>query len=197
MVKRSLWGGAHKASRLHQSPNASTRCGEIDLREEFDRILFGGEGCTPHGVLLAVRHLRRETDGSPIPCVCKDKFTGEAEPGCSYCSGESYLWDEEWYIARSQYLGSDGGKGSRYRFTPAGETRSDTKVFFFRYNVPLKYGDKVVEMKLDIEGYPVTPYIREAIYKPQTIDFKRSDNGRVEYIAVSCLEKDALRSDVR
>ena len=50
-------------------------------------------------------------------------------------------------------------------------------------------------MRLDEEGALITPYTREAIYKPQTIAKMRSDNGRIEYYAVYCREEDALRHD--
>ena len=51
-------------------------------------------------------------------------------------------------------------------------------------------------MKLDEEGAVVVPYLRESIYEPQTIQKMRSDNGRIEYIALHCREDSAIRSDV-
>lgn len=196
MTKRSLFGSTGKTSRLYPASTLDRACHELDLRAEFDDLVFGSDGCIRHGQLLAVRHMRRTADGKRIACACKDKFSGECEPSCSYCYGESWLWDEQWYMGRVQYLGSDGGLGNRYRFSPGGEVRADTKIFYLRYDVPLKYGDKIIEMLLDEEGDPVVPYVREAIYKPQTIDRLRSDHGRIEFIAAYCLEKDAIRPDV-
>jgi hypothetical protein len=106
------------------------------------------------------------------------------------------LWDEFWYIGRAEFVGSDGGLGNRFRLLPPGELRGDSKVFFLRYDTPIAQGDKIVEMKLDDEGNPVVPYVRQVIYKPQTINRLRSDNGRVEFIAVYCLENDAIRLDI-
>jgi len=78
---------------------------------------------------------------------------------------------------------------------PPGGLRVDWRIFFVRYDTAIRYGDKVVEMKLDDEGEVVVPYVRESIYEPQTIQKFRSDNGRVEYIAIHCREDSAIRSD--
>lgn len=194
--------GSTSSSTLYTTSSSSSAgntafqlADEIDLRAEFDALMFGSGQDHRHGHPVAIRHLRRTTEGAPIACECKDLFSGEADPDCSYCSGEGWLWDEQWYICRSQYLGSEGGLANRYRHPEPGQIRADYKVFFFRYDVPLRYGDKIVEMLLDDDGNPVVPYVREAIYKPQTINKLRSDNGRAEFITVHCLERDAIRSD--
>ena len=187
MIKRNLYPGSFVYS--HSTSN------EVDLRQEFDNIVFGADGSVPKGRLLVVRHMRRDNNGRKIACTCKDEFSGGAEPDCPYCLGESFLWDEAWYMGRTQFLGTDGGLGNRYRLSPGGEIRADTKIFFLRYDVPLRYGDKIIEMLLDEEGQPVVPYVREAIYKPQTINRLRADHGRTEFIAAYCLEKDAIRPD--
>ena len=174
---------------------SSRAFGEIDLREEFDQLIFGDEDELRHGKLVLIRHLRREANGSAIDCTCKDKLTREADPDCSYCLGEGYLWDETWYMCRSQFTGADGGLSSRGRYMPPGEIRVDFKIFYFRYDTPIRYGDKIVEVLLDEEGEVVVPYIRESIYKPQTIDRLRSDNGRTEFITCYCREEDAIRPD--
>ena len=192
MIKRKFFSSGRTSSFFR---NVSSGTPEIDLRAEYDTLIYGDDGEIAHGHLLVIRHMRRDAQGKKIDCTCKQKFTGEAEPDCPYCLGEAYLWDEKWYVGRSQYLGSDGGLGNRYRFTPPGEIRTDTKVFFLRYDTPIRYGDKIIEMLLDEEGDPVVPYVRESIYKPQTINRLRSDHGRTEFITVYCLEKDAIRPD--
>ena len=189
-------GRGRTSSRIYTSSSLAGATNEIDLRDEFDKIVFGEDGEMRHGQLIVVRHMRRDANGKRIECSCKQEFGTESPSDCPYCQGEGYLWDESWYMGRVQFLGSDGGLGSRYRFAPPGEVRADTKLFFLRYDVPIKYGDKIVEMLLDEEGDPVVPYIRESIYKPQTINRLRSDNGRTEFIVAYCLEKDAIRPDV-
>lgn len=193
MANRPNLFGTSSTNRLFSITNNSAN--EIDLREQFDDLIFGSNTRVGKGHLLVIRHMRREADGKATACTCLDPMSFQCDPDCPYCLGEGYLWDETWYMGRSQFLGSDGGLGNRYRFLPPGEVRADTKVFFFRYDVPIQYGDKIVEMKLDSEGAPVVPYVRQAIYKPQAINALRGDNGRVEFHTIYCLEKDAIRSD--
>lgn len=169
--------------------------GEVDLRAEIDELFFGFDSRIRHGHLVVIRHLRRDSTGEPVACVCKDDLTREPDPDCSYCDGELYLWDETWYWTYSMYTGSEGGLSNRVTYMPPGALRVDWRIFFFRYDTPIRYGDKVVEMKLDDEGAVVVPYIRESIYRPQTIRRYRSDNGRTEYIAVYCREESAIRPD--
>lgn len=168
---------------------------EIDLRQEFDNLVLGADGSSRKGWPLIIRHLRRDGNGVPISCVCKNILSGSTDPRCSYCLGEGNLWDELWYIGRSQFLGSDGGLGSKYRASEPGRIRADTKVFFLRYDVPIRYNDKIIEVELDNEGNVVTPFVRKAVYRPETINELRSDNGRKEFLTVYCLEKDAIRFD--
>jgi hypothetical protein len=168
---------------------------EIDLRAEMDCILFGTATSPRKGWPIIIRHMRRNANGFRIACNCLDSMTGHCEPDCSYCSGEGYLWDEAWYIGRSEHTKSNSALAKAYMKPPPGEVRADQKMFFFRYDVPIILGDKIVEAKLDIEGNVVVPLIREAIYRPHTIDYERSDRGRIEFIAAHCTEKDAIRSD--
>lgn len=193
MVSRDLYPATRTSSRFYSATSAPG--GEIDLRKEFDALLFGTEGDIKHSHLIVIRHLRRDSSGKPIECTCRDPFTKEPDPDCSYCFGESFLSDEKWYECYSMYVGSSGGFSNKSVWMPPGEVRGDLRVFFFRFDVPIKYRDKIVEMKLDAEGKAIVPYIREAIYKPQTIYKYRSDNGRIEYIAVYCREEDAIRPD--
>lgn len=169
--------------------------GEIDLREEFDSLVFGGAGSIPHGRQLILRKMRVDSNNKPIKCTCVDVSTREADYSCPYCMGEGYYWDENFITGYATYVGADGGLANRARFLQPGIVRADTKVFYFRYDTVITYYDKIVEPKLDTEGELVVPYVRKAIYKPQTIIDYRSDRGRIEYIAVFCQENDAIRPD--
>ncbi len=169
-----------------------TAGGEIDLRAKFDELIYGTGGKIPHGQKILVRNLRR--DGSNlVPCVCRDLLTKEGDPSCSYCQGEAYIWDEVWADAYSQYQSSEGGLIRKNTWMPAGQLRVDYKTFYLRYNTSIRYGDKLIEVSLDEEGRVVVPYIRETIYKPETIQEYRSDRGRIEYIGVHCRENSAVR----
>lgn len=169
--------------------------GEVDLREEFDNLIFGGAGSIPHGRQLVLRRMRRDSDNALTKCSCVDTSTREADFSCPYCMGEGYYWDETWITGYATYVGADGGLSNRARFLQPGIVRADSKVFYFRYDTVITYYDKIVEVKLDTEGEVVVPYVREAIYKPQTIINYRSDRGRLEYVAVFCQENDAIRAD--
>lgn len=169
--------------------------GEVDLRAELDEIFFGYQSGIRHGYLVLMRRMRRGTNGIAESCTCKNEHTREPDPDCSYCLGEGYLWDEDWVWTYSMYANDASGLASRITFLPPGNVRVDYKIFFLRYDSDIQYGDKIVEVKLDEEGNLVVPYIRQAIYKPQTINKYRSDNSRIEYIAVYCKEDDALRLD--
>lgn len=175
--------------------NRSTRNRpELNLRSEFDTLIFGDDGRIPHGHLMLIRNMRRDADGRPTKCVCfETRNTIESDPDCSYCLGEGYLFDESWTTAYSMHLNADASR--KYVHMIAGLERTDYKVFFLRYDTIIKYEDKLVEVVLDQEGEPVIPYIREAIYKPHTIKQMRSDYGRIEYLSVLCREEDAWRND--
>jgi hypothetical protein len=170
--------------------------GEIDLRKEFDQIVYGDATSVPHGKLMVLRNLRRDSDNKPVACSCRQTLSRSTDPDCSYCAGEGYLWDEQWCLGFSMYTGADEGLSSRIRQIWPGQIRVDYKVFFLRYDTEIEYGDKIVEIKLDLEGNPILPYKREAIYSIQTLIKYRSDRGRVEYIGVYCREEDAIRPDV-
>lgn len=193
MTRRPPLFGSTDLVATATRPNTSSR--ELDLRAEFECMLFGDSTAPRHGHLVVVRHMRRDSNGDPIPCTCLHEITREADPDCSYCDGDRYLWDEVWYWCYSMYSGASGSLANRGIYMPPGLLRVDFKIFFFQHGVPIRYGDKIVEMKLDDEGAAIVPYIRESIYSSQTIQRYRSDNGRVEYQAIYCREDSAIRPD--
>lgn len=185
----------HMYPRTSHWRNPRTVSSEIDLRAEFDDLVFGTNGIA-HGSLFALRNMRRTESNRPVECVCfRTNTTIEPDPDCSYCLGEGYLWDESWITGYSMFINTDTGLGRKYLQMAPGMERTDYKVFFLRYDTVIEYQDKIVEMKLDAEGNPVIPYIRTAIYKPGTIYQYRSDHGRREYYALFCKEEDAWRQD--
>lgn len=197
MSKRpSMFGARSAGSSPKRSHSTSTSGEELDLRQEMDDILYGADGGPKHGNLVLVRNFRRDADGYPTECACQDgQTTREPDFDCSYCLGEGYLWDENWAWSFWQYAGADSGFVRRYVRLAAGEVRVDYKIFFFRYDTSITQGDKIVEIRLDEDGDVELPYVRDAIYKPQTLGKRRSDNGRIEYIIAFCREDDAIRPD--
>ena len=173
----------------------TNRSSEIDLRSNFDKLLFGPG--VKHSHLVFIRKARIDNDENKVPCNCVDKLTKEAAPerNCSYCLGEGFLWDEIAHKTYSTLVGVEGGKASRTRRITAGELRTDYKLFYFKYDTKVSYKDKIVEVRLDEEGKVSIPYRRESIYSIETIQEYRSDNGRIEYIAVYCREEKSIRGD--
>jgi hypothetical protein len=189
--KRKLYPGGVSNTSVRSSYGNS----EIDLRAEFDELIFGGGGSMPHGRPFLIRRMRKDSDSNLIKCACVDANTRDADFSCPYCMGEGYYWDETWITGYATYSGADSGLANRARFLTPGIVRADTKIFYLRYDTIISYYDKIIEIRLDVEGEPVVPYVREAIYKPQTINVYRSDRGRAEYVAVYCQENDAIRPD--
>jgi hypothetical protein len=177
-----------------------TFTGEIDLRVEFDKLVLGIGEKLRHGHPMILRRMRRQENGEPVFCTCSIKDPHrQGKRDCVYCQGEGFLWDEEWHIGYAMYTSSEGGKSDTYVRMPPGNIKGDYKLFFLRYDVGIKYGDKIVEVRLDEEGKvqlssTKNSFIRKEIHKPQTIAEMRSDNGRLEYYAVYCRAEDAIRN---
>lgn len=171
---------------------------EIDLRKEFDEIVFGIGGCKPHNHLILIREVRRDDSNNLIPCACVDELTQEPdrENQCRFCLGEKYIWDERFVRCYSTLVGAAGGKGDKTERPKPGELRTDYKIFYLRFDEKISYRDKIIDLSLDIEGNLLVPYKRETIYRPETIQKYRADNGRVEYIAVYCREENSIRENI-
>ena len=188
-------------SRISASVSTSTdSCCSIDLRDEFDKLIYGTGDCPRRGYWAQIWYAKRNADGSLQYCVCTGNKGGDADRHCSYCRGIGHYWTQKWLLTRHEYIGSEGGLGNRDRWSPAGTVDADTKLFFLRYDLKPRKDDYIVEVLLDEEGNIVHDgdgqpiYI--AYYKPQTIDPKRDENGRVEFWQVYCLESEAIRPNV-
>ena len=171
---------------------------EIDLRDQFDEIVLGKNGRIAHQQKVLLRSARRDSKGALIKCACVSKITKEPdqENECRFCLGEGHIWDEKFIYCYSALIGADGGKGNRTKRIIPGEVRTDYKVFYLRYDEKISYNDKIIVLSLDLEGNVVIPYKRETIYRPETIQAYRSDNGRLEYYAVYCREESSVRENI-
>lgn len=171
---------------------------EIDLREQFDNLVLGKNNNLSHSYKVLIRAARRDsTTGEYIKCKCVSDLTDEPdqENECRFCLGEGYIWDERFVSCYSSLVGADGGKANRNKRIIPGEMRTDYKVFYIRYDENISYYDKIIELSLDLEGNVIIPYKRQFIYRPETIQNYRSDNGRLEYIAVYCREEPSIRKN--
>lgn len=167
---------------------------EVDMRKEFDEIVYGINGCKPHNTLILIRNMRLE-NGERIKCTCNNALTdeGNTESTCKYCLGEGYIWDERFTRCYSTLIGADGGKANRTRRIMPGEILTDYKIFYLRYDEKISYYDKIIELALDIEGKLKVPYKRKRIYKLETIQENRADNGRIEFITIYAREEPSIR----
>lgn len=184
-----------KFKRTTKSTNKNRGGKELNMRNEFAELIFGGNGEIPHKKRLILRRFRKDDDGDKLPCSCLDEFTKEASQECKFCLGEGYFWDEEWVEGYSMFLGADSGLANRVRHLIPGWLRVDHKIFYLGYKSKITYDDKIIELKLDQEGSPVIPYVRQAIYQPQSIIELRADDGRLDFYEIACRELDAIRED--
>jgi hypothetical protein len=167
---------------------------EKDLRKAFDDFILGKSGGIKHAHRVLIRKARRDSEGHVIKCKCVSGITIEpnTESQCPYCLGEGFIWDEKFEECYSTLKGGESFQ-TRWRRIGAGEIRTDYITYYFRYDIEISYKDKIIELLLDIDGAPILPYSRDVIYRPETIQKMRSDNGRIEYLAVHCREEQAIR----
>ena len=170
---------------------------EIDLRKNFDELVLGKSNNLVHGYKVLIRNARLDSNHKLIKCTCVSDLTDEPdqENECRFCLGEGHIWDERFTTCYSSLIGADDGKANRNKRIIPGEMRTDYKVFYLRYDEKLSYYDKIIELRLDFEGNLIIPYKREFIYRPETIQNYRSDNGRLEYIAAYCKEEPSIRAN--
>lgn len=171
---------------------------EADLRKELHSMFFGNAQEIPKAYKALYRRMRRNDEEKLIQCECVSELTKEPDIDirCPYCYGEGYRWDEEWIQLRSIDIGSStSALIFNSRPMPPGELNISLRVFYIEYSVQPTYYDRIVELKSDVEGNPIKPYQRFKIYKPQTVQSLRSDNGRIEFYAIWCSQKDAIFID--
>lgn len=175
----------------------TSKASEIDLRKNFDKLVFGKDGSIPHNHLVLLRQRKTDSSGNHIKCTCLNALTkeGNSEKNCDFCLGEGYIWKEKFHRCYSTLIGADGGKSNRTRRVMAGVVRTDYKLFYFKYDTKISYSDKIIELRLDNEGKLSLPYQRETIYTPETIQEYRSDYGRLEYLAVYAREQSSIREN--
>jgi hypothetical protein len=169
----------------------------IDLREEFDALLYGRSDVTPIGRQIMLRRIIDQK------CVCWDELKGGPNRLCIYCQGEGYLWRETQEtmavfrgiapvykpgtMATGQYPQADYGytdpnNGTAY-------ARYSTYPDYERYTIPqhLSY-DKMYELKVDDNGNLSYPLIRTIKWKVLSVVPLMGDFGRVEMFELA-LEK--------
>ena len=170
---------------------------EIDLRGELNRMFFGSTQEVPKAHRVLLRRARRNANGSLVDCNCVDEVTREADVDhpCPICGpyGDGWLWDEEWVSTRRVFIRpSNTGFVSRDNWIDPGVANVQAIIYYFEYDVVPKLDDRIIEMKLGLDGTVTIPYVRNRIYRPETLDAHLGDNGRVEFYSMHCQQKDSI-----
>lgn len=150
-------------------PTITSSGKELDLREEFRKLLYGAIDEEAKGQIGMLRRMRRDANNNWIMCPCRNAITDEPDKDfvCRYCSGMGKLWDEREIV---YYIDSDSMR--KY-----GEV-----LFYLEYRIWPTDGDYIVPVMRDLEGTPTKPVTREySIYKIKQAAPFRSDSGRIEY----------------
>lgn len=161
--------------------------GEIDLRVELARTLYGEGDETAKGQTGLLRRMRTDDDDNLIGCPCVDPKTHEpdVDTPCNICLGLGYLWDEEWVTYYKVLVSSNEGFIRKNEPTPGGIANIPYAFFYVEYNVNPARQDKIIEVNRDLDGDVNSPYKRVASYSLATVEPFRSDQGRVEYFRIA------------
>jgi hypothetical protein len=173
----------------------------IDLREEFHKILFGGLDFIAQGRLMILRKMTN------AKCVCFDEVSGGSKtPNCKYCDGEAYYWIEYqftmWmatgvapvykpgFLANGQYPQAQLGYTDPNRATAYCEYNVFPDIE--RYTIPTNPSpDKLYGLKPNDDGTVHLPLTRISKWKILNVTPMFGDFGRIEFLEMS-LEKEII-----
>lgn len=170
--------------RLDKLPKTIRK--EVDLRKETKDTFAGSIYEIPKSFKVMLRKFRRNANNYRIPCSCNVAKEGQGHQKCSVCLGEGYLWDEHYMEVFKVDIGSDQEKAGASLITEIGRTKKQFCKFYVQSSIVINYEDRVIELELDEEGAIIKPEKRKINWTINTINEKRSDTGRIEYIILYC-----------
>lgn len=170
--------------RLDQRPKSIRK--EVDLRKETKDTFTGSIYEIPKAFKVMLRKFRRNAANYRIPCSCNVAKEGQGHQRCSVCLGEGYLWDEHYIETYKIDIGSDQEKAGASLLTEIGRSKKQFCKFYAQSTVTVDYEDKIIELALDQEGNVIKPEKRNITWTINTLNEKRSDTGRIEYIILYC-----------
>lgn len=140
---------------------------ELDLRKEMRETMNGSPGEIAKGQIGLIRRMRRDDDDLLIRCPCRNIVTDEPDMDfiCNRCFGHGYLWTEQQIV----YYKNDNNGYS---------------MFYVEYTEEPTEEDFIIELERNLEGVPVSPLVREGLYKIEKVTTFRSDDGRTEYYRI-------------
>ena len=144
---------------------------ELDLRQELSDTLFGNAREVPKGYTVYVRYMRLDANRQQIACHCNRQAEGSVNPLCPLCLGEGYLWDEK--------------EATSFKV----ESGTRPVQFYFEHTANITIIDRIVELKTIDLGNGQTSIERGRVWKLVDLEYRRADNGRVEFILAYCQPK--------
>jgi hypothetical protein len=159
---------------------------ELDLRKEVKDTFKGSIYEIPKSFKVMLRKFRRNANNYRVPCSCNVAKEGQGHQKCTICLGEGYLWDEHYMEVFKVDIGSDQEKAGASLITEIGRTKKQFCKFYVQSSIVINYEDRVIELELDEAGVPVKPEKRKINWTINTLNEKRSDTGRIEYIILYC-----------
>lgn len=164
---------------------------EPNMRQELINTLDGKYPEISKGAPGLLRRTRRDVSGNLTRCGCFDSLFQEPDKDlfCPICFSCWYLLDEvsiSYYKTLEQ---SDSVNALKNKLIELGLLNTKIVVYYLRYSLDLTKEDKIIELQLNDAGSPITPYIRESIYKIGQIWPYRADNGKLEYYKVFAFEE--------
>jgi len=171
-------------------PFSPTRVGsEIDLRAEMDIMLEGNAYYPRRGHWVLLRRMDRRQrctcwnrigQGDDKYSIDKSKYN-EPELRCPFCSGSGWIYKDELHLTRRTLVSPTIGLAGSEQMTDIGWMNINYIVFYFKYDVAPKRGDKIIEIELDDNANPKRPYVFKEIYNVSIGEPFRDQNGRVEF----------------
>lgn len=158
---------------------------ELKLGEEFDKLLYTDEDCSPIVIPFLFKKYRRDSQNSKIGCkACNEGRNGNIEGSldCPYCLGAGYEWDQgisqgwfskpEFSIERT-LVASVADRQAESAFNKIYLYTDKTIVF--------EDTDVILVPKLDTNNKIQTPVVAEGIFLVFD-DFNfRSNQSQAEY----------------
>lgn len=160
---------------------------EPDMRQELLNTLHGVYPEVPKKQKAVLRKMRLPLDDNICPCVSILTKEPDKDIFCPICHGDGYFWDETFIDIYKVALKSDVGNASLDKLESPGLITIPSVIFYTEYSQLITRDDRIVELILNVDGTPVEPYRRKALYRVGLpIDF-RSDNGKLEFWKLDCI----------
>lgn len=164
---------------------------EIDLRDEFKRLLIGDAWEIGKEQLYIYRRMRRDGNDQLVPCACKSETTDEGDRNyfCPYCFGEGFLWDEDWISGIRVRSRGARRRIDRVEIAEAGILHPEISYMYLNYLSSPTFHDRIIAPQIDPEGRAIWPIKISHYWTIDKADPLRSDYGRIEYWLLTIRER--------